>query len=191
MQIVSGIAGGIKLTVPKGLAVRPTSVRARKALFDSISDFEGKIVVDLFSGSGALGLEAASRGAEQVILVEQERRHCKAIEENIEKVRKAGVKCNIELVNADASNCFAFCRAGVAPDYIFADPPYDASGKLFLEITGNQVFTNWAGNAVMIWEFPHEGDLDGSFLKSKSWNTKTRRSFGGTTFIFARSLANR
>ena len=70
MNIISGKARRILLTVPKGMAVRPTSVRARKALFDSLGDFSGANVVDLFSGSGSLGLEAASRGAAKVVMVE-------------------------------------------------------------------------------------------------------------------------
>ena len=65
MNIISGIARGVKLEVPKGLEVRPTAARARKSLFDSVRVFKNLTIVDLFSGVGALGLEAASRGAKR------------------------------------------------------------------------------------------------------------------------------
>ena len=67
MEIISGLARGVQLTVPPGETVRPTAARARKALFDSLGDLAGTRVADLCAGAGGLGLEAASRGAAEAV----------------------------------------------------------------------------------------------------------------------------
>ena len=71
MEITGGIAKGVTVKVPSGVEVRPTSVRSRRALFDMLGDLSGKRFCDLFAGSGAVGIEAASRGAAHVLLVEK------------------------------------------------------------------------------------------------------------------------
>ena len=71
MNVISGIAKGIVLETPKGLSVRPTAARAKKSLFDSYRNWTGKTVVDLFAGTGAFGIEAASRGAANVYFIEK------------------------------------------------------------------------------------------------------------------------
>ncbi|MCF6174174.1 MAG: RsmD family RNA methyltransferase [Victivallaceae bacterium] len=185
MNIISGIAGGIRLNVPKGIKVRPTSGRARKALYDSIGDFNGKTIVDLFAGSGALGLEAASRGAARVIFVEKERKFCRNIEENIAKVKNSGIECRFDIITGDASNAALFCRPGLNVDIVLADPPYPISGECFQRLGNNQQFAQWLAGAELIWEFPDTGDPDGSFLTTEYLQVKRRRNFGGTTFIFA------
>ena len=91
MRIIGGKAARLELTVPLGIAVRPTTGRAREALFNSLGDFTGAIVYDLCAGSGAMGLEAASRGAAHVVMVEADTTHCRVIENNIAKVRNCGV----------------------------------------------------------------------------------------------------
>ncbi|MFA7231106.1 MAG: RsmD family RNA methyltransferase, partial [Victivallaceae bacterium] len=119
MQIIAGTARSIILTVPKGLAVRPTSVRARKALFDSLGSLSGLKVVDFFAGSGALGLEAASRGASEVAFVENARLHCQVIEGNIAKVIKAGASESLKVTCSNVAGCF-FPALMKNPDIIFA-----------------------------------------------------------------------
>ena len=189
MNIISGIAGGIRLNVPKGIKVRPTSGRARKALYDSIRDFNDKTIVDLFAGSGALGLEAASRGATRIMFVEKERNFCKNIKENIIKIENSGIDCRFDLICGDASNATLFCRPGMAVDIVFADPPYPISGECFQRLGSDKKFAQWLGDAKLIWEFPDIGDHDGSFLTTKYLQVKQRRNFGGTTFIFAGARA--
>ncbi|MCP3967120.1 MAG: hypothetical protein GY750_11345 [Lentisphaerae bacterium] len=183
MQIISGIAKRIRLTVPKGLAVRPTSVRARKALFDSLGDFTDAKIVDLFSGSGALGLEAASRGASDVLLVEQSGAHCQAINENIEKVVKAGVTANIRLVsqNALSGNYYHLLPK---PDAIFADPPYPISIECFETMTSNERFMQWAAGAFLIWEIPDEPGASGKFMNVPGLESNFRK-FGSTNFLLS------
>ena len=85
MQIIAGCARGMELETPPGLGVRPTAVRARKALFDSLGEWRGRRVLDLFAGSGALGLEAASRGAALLVAVEQENLHFRVLTRNFDR----------------------------------------------------------------------------------------------------------
>lgn len=183
MNIISGIAKRIELTVPAGLAVRPTSVRSRKALFDSLGDFTDANVVDLFAGCGSLGLEAASRGAAKVILVENTRKHCCAIEENIAKVCKAGVQSEILLLPADALS--GSYRAKMPePDIIFADPPYPDSAKYFELLMSDKRFVEWAKDSYLIWEIPSEPGEIGKFMNHPSLTSQIRK-FGGTQFLVA------
>ena len=128
MNIISGTARNIELSVPAGLEVRPTSGRARKALFDSLGSFAGIGVLDLCSGSGALALEAAIRGAERAFMVELSPFHCRIIKENIEKVRKAGVAAPLEVINCSILDVRRYLDAVYSSNLIFADPPYALEG---------------------------------------------------------------
>lgn len=183
MNIISGIAKRIELTVPAGLAVRPTSVRARKALFDSLGDFKDANVVDLFAGCGALGLEAASRGAAKVILVENTRKHCNAIEENIAKVCKAGVSSEILLMPTDALGR-AYRVKIPEPDIIFADPPYSDSAKCFELLMSDERFVEWAKDSYLIWEIPSEPGVAGKFMNHPCLTSQIKK-FGSTQFLVA------
>ncbi len=87
MRIVSGDARGIRLTVPEeGEDIRPTEDRVKESLFSTLGDFTGTAVLDLFSGTGALGLEALSRGAARVTMVERDARHAEVIRRNLAAV---------------------------------------------------------------------------------------------------------
>lgn len=184
MQIISGKARNLTLNVPPGEAVRPTSARSRKAMFDSLAAFQGKIIVDLFAGSGALGLEAASRGATKVYFVEVNLVTSRTIEENINKIKRTGVEADFLVLKADASNSERYIGMANNPDIIFADPPYAESGHFFRKLTGDQQFIQWAKNALLVWEIPDFGDPDGSFLQAPGWHLK-RRKYGSREFILA------
>ena len=80
MRVISGKAGGIRLQAPDGDAMRPTEDRVKEALFATLGNLQGLRVLDLYSGSGALGLEALSRGASEVVMVEKNPRHIPFIE---------------------------------------------------------------------------------------------------------------
>lgn len=123
-RIIGGLAGGLRLHVPVR-GTRPTSERVREAIFsalDARSLCDGARVLDLFAGSGALGLEAASRGAESVVLVERDRSAAKVAERNAEGVAKAGAAR--ALVEQVAASAF-LQRSGRSFDLVFIDPPYD------------------------------------------------------------------
>ena len=190
-SITSGLASGLKLEVPKGEAVRPTGVRSKRALFDSIGVTEGwlgKTVVDLFSGTGALGLEAASRGAAEVYLVEKSSLHCRLAEKNIAKIAKAIAKNDPEIVLCRSDALFVYNRLPKLEkqmDIIIADPPYAQSPQYLERITKDANFADWAKNALLIWEKPDNFRV--SFNENDLWKEENRRKFAGTEFLFLRT----
>ncbi len=92
MRIVAGSRKGHTIHAPKGVDTRPTGDRVREAAFNLIGPVDGASVLDLFAGSGAMGLEALSRGAERAVFVESDRAACRAIERNLEKLRLTGAR---------------------------------------------------------------------------------------------------
>lgn len=122
-RIISGIAGGLRLTAPNGSATRPTSDRVREALFSAIvSDFgslEGLRFLDLYAGSGAVGLEAWSRGAGVVKLVEQDRKTAGLIAKNA-----AGIGFSRAKITAVSVATFLAGVPSAPYDIVFLDPPY-------------------------------------------------------------------
>ena len=120
-RIIAGVAGGRRIAVPpKG--TRPTSDRVREAMFSSLDarlDWSEVTVLDLYAGSGALGLEARSRGAREVILVERGPAACRVISGNITHLGLGHVR----LLQADVESLVS--RAAVACELVLVDPPYD------------------------------------------------------------------
>ena len=118
MRIIAGQAGGLRLDCPQGIA-RPMMDRVRGAVFSSLGELViGARVLDLFSGSGALGLEALSRGAASCVFVDAHRRAADAIRANLARARLRG-----EVRQQDAS-AFVARAAPASFDLIFADPPF-------------------------------------------------------------------
>lgn len=129
--IVGGRWSGRRLTVPPGARTRPTAARVRAAIANALSATGGLLgasVLDLYAGSGALGLELASRGAAQVVLVERDRAAQATIRANLAMLGSAG----ITLVPTDAA---AFARSpGEAFDIVLADPPYAEPGEALTRV---------------------------------------------------------
>ena len=124
MRIITGKARGIRLKTLEGDATRPTAERVKEAVFSMLQfDIEGRQVLDLFAGSGQLGLEAISRGAAHAVLVDKSKAAVKIIEENAIKTKLA-LDCTIKL--CDATDYLRRNR-GTTFDIVFLDPPY-ASG---------------------------------------------------------------
>lgn len=184
MRIIAGTARNIELVVPPGIGVRPTAGRARKALFDSIgSRLAGSVVLDLCAGSGALALEAASRGAAAATLVEAEPRHIRVIGENIARVEKAGVHCSFQLVNTRVETVVSYAKLCGKPDVIFADPPYAESTDMFQKLLSDERFTSFSSGALLIWEIPDMPGSVGAFLDAPHLVNRQIRKFGGTDFL--------
>lgn len=121
MRIVAGIARGRRLVAPRGGRVRPTTDRVKEALFSSLQPrLHGAAVLDLYAGSGALGLEAASRGAARVVIVERWTKALQAIAANVEAT---GLGDRVTVVADDVGKALG----GLAGpfDVVVADPPYD------------------------------------------------------------------
>jgi 16S rRNA (guanine966-N2)-methyltransferase len=125
-RVIAGAAGGRRLAVPGGRDTRPTSDRAREGLFATVSSIVGSLdgarVLDLYAGSGAVGLEALSRGAGHVLLVESAARAVQVIQANIASIGLPGAEVvadRVERVLARGPS-----QAGGRYDIVFADPPY-------------------------------------------------------------------
>ncbi len=184
MQIIGGLARNIVLNVPPGAGVRPTAGRVRKALFDSLGGrLAGACVFDLCAGSGALALEAASRGAEHVLMIEADSRHIRAIEENIERVRRAGADCIFEVKQAAVENTAAWLGRAPRPSVIFADPPYAISAELFGKLITDKRFCEHTAGAFVVWEIPDEPGSIGEFLRRPPLTGQQIRTFAGTSFL--------
>lgn len=122
MRIIAGEWGGRRLQSPRGRGVRPTTDRVRESWMAALGpDVEGGRILDLFAGSGALGLEALSRGAREVVFVERARGALQALEANV-RALEASDRCTI--VRGDAM-AFARRLEEGAFDVALADPPYD------------------------------------------------------------------
>ena len=121
MRVISGKAKGIRLDMIEGLETRPTTDRIKENIFNLINfDIDGAIVIDLFSGSGSLGLECASRGAKSVTLVDNSRKCDQIITENIQKTRLGS---NTKFVLSDVTSFLRRVEAQ-SVDIILMDPPY-------------------------------------------------------------------
>ena len=132
MRIIAGEWRGRKLTAPKGEITRPTADRTREALFSMLvsrlGSFEGLSVLDLFAGSGALGLEALSRGAGSCHFVEQDSAALKALRANVEALASRGT------ATVQAGSVLALGPARAVPDLILLDPPYGTgAGQVALD----------------------------------------------------------
>ena len=129
MRVIAGSLGGRRLKAPSGTVTRPTSDRVREALFGMLGDIEGARVLDLFAGTGALGIEALSRGASHAVFVEQDARATRVLRENLEslgigegsaEVRRSGVLGALRSAQARKETY----------DLLFIDPPYRRAHEL-------------------------------------------------------------
>ena len=130
IRITGGVAKGRSLKVPTGNAVRPTSDKVRQALFNILShrfnvDFTGLSVLDLFAGSGALGIEALSRGAGHARFIELEARHARVISENLKVVKALVMEGDVtSSVRTQSVSAHLTAPPSRPFDLIFMDPPY-------------------------------------------------------------------
>jgi 16S rRNA (guanine966-N2)-methyltransferase len=182
MRVVSGIAGGVTLTAPK-TDLRPTMDRVKGAIFDSLGEtIVGARVLDLFSGSGSLAIEALSRGATSANLVEKDARAVEAIRANLAKTRLQGAVIH-------TMDVFSFLHrlAPVAAyDVILADPPYaKAKGErdFGLELLGEPALARaLAPDGLFVLE-----KLPGAPLpKGSSWELIRERRYGATEVAYLR-----
>jgi 16S rRNA (guanine966-N2)-methyltransferase len=135
-RVIAGAAGGRRLRVPPGNGTRPTSDRAREGLFSSLLSelgrFDGLRVLDLYAGSGAVGLEALSRGAASVLLVESDPRAASVVKANIAALALPGAS----VVTDRVERVLGRAPDGPRYDLVFADPPYAVTAEAVSEVLG-------------------------------------------------------
>jgi 16S rRNA (guanine966-N2)-methyltransferase len=141
VRIIAGTHRGQRIGAPKGRETRPTSDRVRESAFNLIGPVDGAEVLDLFAGSGAMGLEALSRGAARAVFVEKDRDACRVIGENLDKLGLRATVLPMDAVRAVEQERRAF-------DLVLCDPPYDYDGsKLAPHLAG--LLTD---DGVLVWE---------------------------------------
>jgi 16S rRNA (guanine966-N2)-methyltransferase len=125
VRVVAGRHRGRPLKAPPGSGTRPTADRVREALFSILGPVDGLRVLDLYAGSGALGIEALSRGAASATFVERDRRAADVIRANLETLGEEA-----EVAVRDATAWLAGQPAGTAFELVLLDPPYDSAGRM-------------------------------------------------------------
>jgi len=185
MRVIAGSAGGVRLAVSKR-GVRPTMDRVKAAIFSSLGDtIIGASVLDLFAGSGALGIEALSRGASSVLFVEQNRQSIEVIQKNLAKTRLEGC--------VRRQDVFDFLRisSGIAKFHVvFADPPYEKikSGERFTEtlLTNKALVQLLEPDGVFILEKRSAEALS----EMKLWRVVRQKAYGATEILFLSAVRN-
>lgn len=179
MRVIAGSAGGIRLAVPE-TDVRPTMDRVKAAIFSSLGErVVGARVLDLFAGTGALGIEALSRGAESALFVEEKRAAVAVIEKNFIRAKLRG--------RVRPQEVFAFLeapRAGERFDLIFADPPYErtkAGGEFTRLLLDNEPLRDLLEpDGIFILEKRPEEQL----LSPGLWDIIRQKRYGATEVLF-------
>ena len=181
-RVIAGEAGGRRLAVPPGTTTRPTSDRAREGLFASLlselGTFDGRRVLDLYAGSGAIGLEALSRGAGQALLVESDARAAAVIKANVATVGLPGATVAVDRVERLLARPPVSARGY---DVVLADPPYALDQAAVTRVL-TLLQAGWLADRalVVIERATRSGPLDWppGYLPSKS------RRYGEATFWY-------
>ena len=183
MRIIAGRAGGIRLAVPQR-GVRPTMDRVKAAIFSSLGDSViGARTLDLFAGSGALGIEALSRGAASVLFVDEDRQSIATIEKNLTKAHfQARVR------RQEVFDFLKHLSSGEKFRIIFADPPYEKTKN------GERFTEKLLANPVLLQLL----EPDGIFVLEKHpsekipemdlWNLVRRKTYGATEVLFLSAI---
>ncbi|MCA2215111.1 16S rRNA (guanine(966)-N(2))-methyltransferase RsmD [Jidongwangia harbinensis] len=187
-RIIAGVHGGRRLTAPTGAQTRPTADRVREALFsalEAMTDLDGARVADLYAGSGAVGLEALSRGAAFALLVESDARAARIIRDNIVALR---VGPSARLVTGRVAQVLATPPDGGPYDVVFADPPYALTDAEVTEVQQALVDHGWlAPDAVVVLERSTRTEVRGVGLSWVDGITAERsRKYGETTLWYGR-----
>ncbi|WP_367320591.1 16S rRNA (guanine(966)-N(2))-methyltransferase RsmD [Streptomyces sp. HUAS ZL42] len=186
-RVIAGTAGGRRLAVPPGNGTRPTSDRAREGLFSTWQSLlggplDGERVLDLYAGSGAVGLEALSRGAGHVLLVEADARATRTLRENVKSLRLPGAE-----VRAGKAHQIIQTPPAEPYDLVFLDPPYAVPDDDLREILLTLRTEGWlAGEALVTVERSTRG---GEFRWPPGFDAIRARRYGEGTFWYGRAAS--
>lgn len=186
MRVIAGSAGGVRLAVPKR-GVRPTMDRVKAAIFSSLGDaIIGARVLDLFAGTGALGIEALSRGAASALFVEDDRQSVQLIEKNLEKTKLKG--------RVRTQDVFDFLRQASNTErfrIIFADPPYEKAkhGESRAEkLLSNEILPQLLEpRGIFVFE-KRPGE---TVPEKQPWRVIRQKTYGATEVLFLSHCATR
>jgi 16S rRNA (guanine(966)-N(2))-methyltransferase RsmD len=183
-RIVAGTLGGRRIAAPSGAGTRPTSDRVREALFSAVQadlDLAGARFADLYAGSGAVGLEALSRGAAHVLLVESDPRAARVIRQNVAALR---VGPAVRLVTGRVATVLAAGPDGDPYDVVFADPPYAVPDADVTAMLAALVDGGWlAADALVVVERSSRG---GPVAWVPGITGERSRRYGETTLWYGR-----
>ena len=187
-RIIAGEHGGRKLSAPAGAQTRPTADRVREAFFsalETMTPLAGARFADLYAGSGAVGLEALSRGASHALLVESDARAARVIRDNIVTLR---LEPAARLVTGRVAQVLESPPEGGPYDVVFADPPYALTDDEVAEVQRALVANDWlAEDAVVVFERSTRTAVRGQPLSWVDGVTADRsRRYGETTLWYGR-----
>ncbi|MFE1909382.1 16S rRNA (guanine(966)-N(2))-methyltransferase RsmD [Streptomyces gardneri] len=186
-RVIAGTAGGRRLAVPPGNGTRPTSDRAREGLFSTWEAFlgtlEGTRVADLYAGSGAVGLEALSRGAVHALLVEAEPRAAKTIRDNIRTLGLPGA----ELRTGKAEQIVTGTAPADPYDLVFLDPPYAVADDDLREILLTLRSEGWLTDDALV--TVERSTRGGEFGWPDGFEPLRARRYGEGTFWYGRAAS--
>jgi len=190
MRIIGGFARAVRLDAPPGSGVRPTTDRVRESVFGVLGDLRGRAVIDLFAGSGALGLEALSRGADPVVMVENCPAYVRVLRANLARLQDAlppGHQPEAVVLQCDVLRIPQAIpeRAG-AFDVILADPPYHprTGGTGPRELLLDTALAAWAGEALLVLQHATRDPLPLAPLSA--WRALRQQRYGITTLTYCR-----
>jgi len=188
MRIISGSARRVNLTAPKGLYTRPTADMAKESLFNIISaEIRGTQFLDLFCGSGAIGLEALSRGAKEAVFVENFKPAIAATLQNLEKTKLTQHAQLLEMSVEKAIDKLDI--SGCSFDIIFLDPPYDTN--LLTQTLNHLAKTHLLCETGIIIAETDSGAYEPSQVLAPSvFELSDTRTYGRTCFLFYKWRAN-
>jgi len=180
MRIISGKARGTKLYTLEGENTRPTLDRVRESVFNIIqAQIPDSIVLDLFSGSGAIGLEFASRGAKKVYMCDNSRKAVEIINKNIEKTH---LQEKVELYNCDFKLLISKIAKEEKFDFIYLDPPYKT--RYIKQAIENLLSSNHIDDETMIVAETDEQDIVLEDIKELNLKIIDLRKYGRANIIF-------
>jgi 16S rRNA (guanine966-N2)-methyltransferase len=171
--VIAGKYGGRRLRAPRGRATRPTAERVREAMFSVLGDVAGATVLDLYAGTGALAIEALSRGAARAVLVERDPRAVAVLRANLEELGVGAEEAEVRRTDAPAALHNARERAETY-DLVFVDPPYRHSDAVGRELQA-ALPPVLASGARVVWERDRRTELPALPLEAE-W----RRRYGDT-----------
>ncbi|MEU2230871.1 MULTISPECIES: 16S rRNA (guanine(966)-N(2))-methyltransferase RsmD [Streptomyces] len=185
-RVIAGTAGGRRLAVPPGNGTRPTSDRAREGLFSTWESFhglEGARVADLYAGSGAVGLEALSRGAVHALLVEADPRAAKTIRDNVRSIGLPGA----ELRTGKAEQIVTGPAPADPYDLVFLDPPYAVTDADLREILLTLCSGGWLSEDALV--TVERSTRGGEFGWPEGFEPLRSRRYGEGTFWYGRAAS--